>query len=91
MTEIVPVKVSPAEIRRRLEAEAKKYTPGHVWEPWEDDLLREFKSRLPSHVIAKLLSVSTCQVEHRYVALGLRIRAAQVQAHAKPTPKGHKK
>jgi hypothetical protein len=85
LTDIKVIKLSPEEIRRRLELEAKKFTPGHAWENWEDDLLREFKPRLPSRIVAKLLSVTTCQVEHRYNVLGLREKASSVQAHVKPT------
>jgi len=71
MGDIEYVKLDPKDLKRQLESEAKKYEHLRSWEPWEDDLLREYFKKVPHAVLAEKLKRKQGAVCYRAQTLGL--------------------
>lgn len=63
--------LNEAEIRKKLEIEAQKNPLPKLWEPWEDQLIRDFSGTVSVPAIARELKRSRQSVDHRRSVLGL--------------------
>ena len=65
------VKLSP-ELRKKLDAAAQKSKRRRFWEPWEDQVLRDYYSKLTPRELTKyILGRSAHAIHCRAVILGL--------------------
>jgi len=71
LPDVEPVKLSAEEVRRALTEEAERHAGRRLWEPWEDQVLRDFHGRVPYRVLAQKLRRSQGMIYHRLEKLGL--------------------